>query len=330
MKLTRKNMKQLTIVAHGLAIAALLGAMDAAAQAYPSRPIRLVVPQSAGGSTDLIARIVSQRMGDALDQTIVVDNRPGAGSINGTDMVAKSNPDGYTLLAVAGSFTINPALRKQLPFDPIRDFEAVTLVATLPHIVITHPSVPAKSIGDLIALAKARPGDINYATSGIATSTHMAAELFMHLSGTKMTHIPYKGGAPSIVAMIAGQCQVNFAAISTAIPHVRSGKVRALAVSSAKRSKAAPEFPTIAEAGVRGYEHTSWVGFLAPAKTPRPVISRLSSEAVKAVNAPDIKATLLRDGLESAGTTPAEFAADIKAQIARWKGVVKAAGMELQ
>lgn len=330
MKLIPAGMGQETAVVLGLAFAATLGAMDVAAQAYPNRPIRMVVPQSAGGSTDLIARAVTQRMSDVLGQSVVVDNRPGAGSINGTDMVAKASPDGYTLLSVAGSFTINPALRKQLPFDPIRDFEAITLVATLPHIVIIHPSVPAKSIGDLIALAKARPGDINYATSGVATSTHMAAELFMHLTGTKMTHIPYKGGAPSIVAMLAGQCQVNFAAISTAIPHVRSGKVRALAVSSAKRSAAAPEFPTIAEAGVRGYEHTSWVGFLAPAKTPRPVIARLSSEAVKAVNAQDIKAMLLRDGLESAGTTPAEFAADIKAQIARWKSVVKAAGMELQ
>lgn len=330
MKLIGKGMKQKTTVALGLAIAAFFGAMDAAAQEYPNRPIRMIVPQSAGGSTDLIARAVSQRMGEALGHSIVVDNRPGAGSINGTDMVAKANPDGYTLLSVAGSFTINPALRKQLPFDPIRDFEAITLVATLPHIVIIHPSVPAKSIGDLVALARARPGDINLATSGIATSTHMAAELFMHLTGTKMTHIPYKGGAPSIVAMISGQCQVNFAAISTAIPHVRSGKVRALAVSSAKRSAAAPEFPTIAEAGVRGYEHTSWVGFLAPAKTPQPVIARLNSEAVKAVNAQDIKAMLLRDGLESAGTPSAEFAADIKAQIARWKSVVKAAGMELQ
>ncbi|HET9404028.1 MAG TPA: tripartite tricarboxylate transporter substrate binding protein [Burkholderiales bacterium] len=330
MELIGKGMKQKTTVALGLAIAAFFGAMDAAAQEYPNRPIRMIVPQSAGGSTDLIARAVSQRMGEALGHSIVVDNRPGAGSINGTDMVAKANPDGYTLLSVAGSFTINPALRKQLPFDPIRDFEAITLVATLPHIVIIHPSVPAKSIGDLVALARARPGDINLATSGIATSTHMAAELFMHLTGTKMTHIPYKGGAPSIVAMISGQCQVNFAAISTAIPHVRSGKVRALAVSSAKRSAAAPEFPTIAEAGVRGYEHTSWVGFLAPAKTPQPVIARLNSEAVKAVNAQDIKAMLLRDGLESAGTPSAEFAADIKAQIARWKSVVKAAGMELQ
>lgn len=307
-----------------------LGIATSAAQQYPSRPIRMIVPQSAGGSTDLIARVVTQRMGDALGQSIVVDNRPGSGSINGTEMVANANPDGYTLLSVAGSFTINPALRKQLPFDPINDFTPVTLVATLPHIVIVHPSVAAKSINELIALAKARPGDINIATSGIATSTHMAAELFLHMTGTKMTHIPYKGGAPSIVAMIAGQCQVNFAAISTAIPHVRSGKVRGLAVTSGKRSIAAPQYPTIEEAGVPGYEHTSWVGFLAPAKTPRAIIILLNREAVKAANTQEVKTMLLRDGLESAGTTPAEFGAEISKQIAKWKGVVKAAGMTLQ
>ena len=267
------------------------------AQQYPSRPIRLIVPQSAGGSTDLIARIVAQKMGDALGQTVVVDNRPGAGSLNGTDLVAKATPDGHTLLTVAASFTINPALHKNLPFDPVRDFTPVSQLATLPHILIVHPSVPVKSVKDLIALAKARPGELNVATSGIATSTHMAAELFMYMTGTRMVNVPYKGGAPSIIAMIAGQCQVNFAAISTAIPHVRSGKVRALAVTSAKRSAGAPEHPTVAEAGVPGYSHSSWVGLLAPAKTPRAIISRLNGEAVKAVQMQEVKTVLLRDGL---------------------------------
>lgn len=313
-----------------LAVALAFSWNIAVAQEYPSRPIRLIVPQSAGGSTDLIARLLAQKMSDSLGQTMVVDNRPGAGSINGTDLVAQAAPDGHTLLTVAASFTITPALHKKLPFDPVRDFAPISQVATLPHIVIVHPSVPVKSVKDLIALAKAKPGELNVATSGIATSTHLAAELFMHLSGTKMLMVPYKGGSPSMTAMLAGQCQVNFAALSTALPHVRSGKVRAIAVSSAKRATTAPDYPTIAEAGVPGYEHSSWVGLLAPAKTPRPVLARLSAEAIKAAEASDTKPYLLKSGLEPVGSTAAEFAAVIKTEIAKWQKVVKAAGITAQ
>ena len=311
-----------------LAVALAFSWSAATAQDYPNRPIRLIVPQSAGGSTDLIARLLAQKMGDSLGQSIVVDNRPGAGSVNGTEMAAKSAPDGYTLLTVAASFTITPALHQKLPFDSVRDFTPISQTATLPHILIVHPSVPVKSVKDLIALAKAKPGDLNVATSGIATSTHLAAELFMHLSGTKMVTVPYKGGSPSMTAMLAGQCQVNFAAMSTAIPHVRSGKVRGIAVSSGKRSVTAPEFPTIAEAGVPGYEHSSWVGLLAPAKTPRPVVTRLTTEAVKATEAPDTRPYLLKSGMEPVGSTSAEFAAVIKTEIAKWQKVVKAAGIK--
>jgi tripartite-type tricarboxylate transporter receptor subunit TctC len=320
-------MKSQKGAAAALAVALGFSWSNAVAQDYPTRPIRVIVPQSAGGSTDLIARLLAQKMGDALGQSIVVDNRPGAGSVNGTDMAAKAAPDGYTLLTVAASFTITPALHKKLPFDSVRDFAPISQVATLPHIVIVHPSVPVKSVKDLIALAKAKPGDLNVATSGIATSTHLAAELFMHLTGTKMVTVPYKGGSPSMTAMLAGQCQVNFAALSTALPHVRSGKVRALAVSSGKRSVTAPEYPTIAEAGVPGYEHSSWVGLLAPAKTPRPILSRLGTEAIKAAEAPDTKPYLLKSGMEPVGSTSAEFAAVIKAEIAKWQKVVKAAGL---
>lgn len=309
-----------------LLCAALLAA-PAGAQQYPSRPIRLIVPQSAGGSTDLIARLLAQKMGDALGQSVVVDNRPGAGSVNGTDMAAKAAPDGHTLLTVAASFTITPALQPKLPFDSVRDFVPLSQTATLPHILIVHPSVPVKSVKDLIALAKAKPGDLNVATSGIATSTHLAAELFMHLTDTRMVTVPYKGGSPSMTAMLAGQCQVNFAAMSTAIPHVRSGKVRAIAISSAKRSVAAPEYPTIAEAGVPGYEHSSWVGLLAPAATPRAVVTRLSAEAVNAARAADTGPYLLKFGMEPVGSSSAEFAALIKTEIAKWHKVVKAAGI---
>ena len=319
----------------GLAVAVLMAAPflhagTAAAQAYPTKPIRLIVPQSAGGSTDLAARIVAQRLSDSLNQSMVVDNRPGAGSLNGTDMVAKAAPDGYTLLAVAASFTINPSLHQKLPFDPIRDFVPITILCSLPHILVVHPSVPVKSVQELVTLAKSKPGQLNYGSSGIATSTHLAAELFMHMTGTQMVNVPYKGGAPGMIALLGGQVQLYFATISTALPQIHAGKLRALAVTSARRSVAAPEFPTIAEAGVPGYQHASWVGTLAPAKTPRPVVTRLHAEVVKIVHLPEVKNALLREGLEAVGNSPEEFAAIIKNEIAKWKKVVKAAGIKAE
>jgi len=311
-----------------LTAAPFLHASAAAGQAYPTKPIRVIVPQSAGGSTDLVARAVTQRLSDVFNQSIVVDNRPGAGSLNGTDMVAKAAPDGYTLLAVAASFTINPSLQKNLPFDPIRDFAPITRLATLPHILVVHPSVPVKSVKELIALAKAKSGQLNCASSGVATSTHLAAELFKHLTGTDMVVVPYKGGAPGVVALLGGQVQLYFATISTALPHIRAGRLRALAVTSAGRSVAAPEFPTIAEAGVPGYRHASWIGMLAPAKTPRPVITKLNAETVKILRIQEVKALLLRDGQEPVGDSPEEFAAVIKKEIAQWINLVKVAGIK--
>ena len=320
--------------ARGIAMAAAMTApffcTDTLAQNYPTRPIRIVVPQSAGGSTDLVARVVTQKLDDALKQPIVVDNRPGAGSINGTDLVAKAQPDGYTLLAVAASFTITPSLRLKLPFDPVRDFAPVSQLAILPHVLVVHPSVQAKSVKELIALAKARPGELNCASSGVGTSTHLAAEQFMHMTGTRMLVVPYKGGAPGTTALLGGQVQAYFATISTALPHIKSGKLRALAVTSAKRSSVAPELPTVAEAGVTGYEHSSWVGMLAPAKTPRPVIEKLHGEIVRIVQAPDVKALFLRDGLEAVGNSPREFDAIIRSEVAKWQKLVKAAGIPVE
>ena len=313
-----------------LAVATCTSAHAADNAPYPSRPVRVIVPQSAGGSTDLQARIVTQRMGEAMGQTFVVDNRPGAGSINGTETVAKAAPDGYTLLSVAASFSINPALHQKLPFDAIRDFTPITRFASLPHILVVHPSVPVKSVKDLIALAKAKPGDLNYASSGVATSSHLGTELFMHMTGTNMVQVPYKGGGPGMVALVGGQVQLYFATISTALPHVKSGKIRALAVSSAKRSIVAPEYPTIAEAGVPGYEHASWVGLLAPARTPPAIVSALHAESVKALAREDVKGLLLRDGLEPVGDSPQEFAKVIRAEVAKWMKVVKAAGIKPQ
>jgi tripartite-type tricarboxylate transporter receptor subunit TctC len=313
-----------------LALAGLVTAGVAQSQgpSYPVRPVRIIVPQSAGGSTDVVARVVAQRLTDALGQAVIVDNRPGAGSVNGTEAVAKAPPDGYTLLAVAGSHTINPNLRRNLPFDTVKDFAPVTQMAALPHILVVHPSLPAKTAKELTALLKARPGQINYASSGIATSTHMAAELFKHMTGTDMVNVPYKGGAPAMVAMITGECQVNFATISTALPQIRAARLRALAVTTARRSVAAPEYPTLEESGVRGYRHSSWVGLLAPAATPAPVIARLHAETVKTVKTPEVSAVLLRDGLEPVGDTPKEFGEFIREEIARWAKVVKAAGIK--
>jgi tripartite-type tricarboxylate transporter receptor subunit TctC len=302
----------------------------AGAEPYPARPIRVIVPQSAGGSTDLAARVVTQRLGDALGQTLVVDNRPGAGSLNGTETVAKAAPDGYTLLCVAASFTINPSLHAKLPFDPIRDFTPITRLASLPHILVVHPTLPVKTVKELIALAKAKPGELNYASSGIATSTHLAAELFRHMTGTNMVQVPFKGGAPGMVGLLSGQVQLYFATISTALPHVKTGKIRALAVTSAKRSIVAPEHPTLAEAGVPGYEHASWIGMLAPAKTPAAIVSKLHAESVKAISAQEVKGPLLKDGLEPVGDSPQEFASLIKGEVAKWKKVVKAAGIKPQ
>ena len=299
-----------------------------AAETYPIRPIRMIVPQSAGGSTDLVARIIAQRLDDTLKQPVVVDNRPGAGSINGTDIVAKATPDGYTLLAIAASFTITPSLRKNLPFDPVRDFIPITQLVTLPHILVVHPSVPATTVKDLIALLKAKPGALNCAISGVGTSTHLALEQFMFMTGTRMLPVPYKGGAPGMTALLGGQVQLYFATISTALPHVKANRLRALGVTSARRSASAPEFPTVAESGVPGYEHTSWVGLLAPAKTPRPIISRLNAESVRIVNAPQVKTLMLRDGLESVGDTPEEFAAIIKAEVAKWMKLARVAGIK--
>ena len=324
----------LCAVALPVALAVALAAAPAAAQttppAYPAKSIRLVLPYPPGAGTDLHARALAQKLTETFKENFLVDNRPGAGSINGTEAVAKALPDGHTLLAVAASFTINPSLHKNLPFDPIRDFAPVTQLAGLPHLLVLHPSMPVKSVKELITVARSKPGEINYASSGVATSTHLAAELFMYLTKTRMVNVPYKGGAPAMVAMLSGECQVNFATISTGMPHARSGKLRGVAVTSARRSVAAPEFPTIAEAGVAGYEHNSWVGVLAPAKTAPAVVERLNTEIARIVHLPEVKTLLLREGLEAHGNSAKEFENAIKTEVAKWLKLTKAAGIKSQ
>jgi tripartite-type tricarboxylate transporter receptor subunit TctC len=310
--------------------AAVLSAFAAGAfaQSYPAKPIRVIVPQPPGGSTDLVARPLAKHFTDAMGQSIVVENRPGAGSLIGTDLVAKAPADGYTLLMVAASFTINPSLHKSLPFDPVNDFAPISLLSSFPNLLVVHPSVPVKSVQELIALARAKPGALNYGSSGVATGTHLSMEMFKHMAGLNIVHVPFKGGPPSVTGLVSGQVQVNMATISTAMPHVKSGALRALAVSTSQRSSALPDIPTVAEAGVPGYDYSSWVGLLAPAKTPRAVLERLASESARGVQTAETKKILALEGADPVGSTPEEFAALIRRELAGWRKVVEAAGIK--
>ncbi len=319
----------------GLALcAAFVHAGAAAAQAVtpgtalfnPGRPIRIVVPSSAGGSTDFVTRQLAQKLTEALGQQVVVDFRPGAGSVIGTDLVAKAAPDGHTLLAAPASLTMSPGLYK-LPFDPLRDLAPISQLAAFPNILVVHPSLPVNSVSDLIALARARPGQLHFGSSGIATGTHLSMELFKYMAGIDLVHVPYKGGAPGTIALIRGEVQANFATITTGLPHVKTGRLRALAVSTAKRSSAAPTLPTVAEAGVKGYEYASWIGLLAPSGTPRHLIERLHAESVKAVQTQEMKDIFTAEGSAAVGNTPEEFGAIIRTEVARWMKVIKAAGI---
>jgi tripartite-type tricarboxylate transporter receptor subunit TctC len=295
---------------------------------YPTRPNRIIVPQSPGASTDLTARLIGQKLSAALGQPVVVDNRPGAGSIIGTELVAKATPDGYTLLVVASSITLNPTLHKNLPFSPVRDLAPITQLSSFPNMLTVHPSLQVKTVKELIAVLKAKPGAINYGSSGTATGTHLSAELFKYMTGTDMVHVPYKGGGPAVQALLAGQVQLNFATIVSVLPHVRAGKLRAIAVTTAKRSPGLPDVPTIAESGVPGYDHGPWNGFLAPARTPAVVIARLNRETAQILQQPDVRTIFLNEGAEAVGNKPEEFGAIIRDETAKWAKVIQAAGIK--
>ncbi len=306
----------------------LAWAVCASAQSYPTKVIRIIVPQSAGGSTDLVARPIAKLLSESLGQSVIVDNRPGSGSIIGCDAVAKSAPDGYTLLMVAASFSISPAVYKQLPFDPIQDFAPITQVSAFPNILVVQSATPVRSVAEFIAYVKARPGQLNYGSSGIGTGTHLSTEMLKYLAGLDIVNVPYKGGAPSVAALLAGQVQVVLATISTALPHVKSGELRALAVTTAQRWPSVPELPTLAESGVPGYDYASWVGMLAPAKTPAAVVQRLWKETDKAARSPEMKKILAQEAAEPVGNSPEQFAAIIRREIGTWKKVVQAAGIK--
>jgi tripartite-type tricarboxylate transporter receptor subunit TctC len=312
----------MTIAAGALAF---IGAVHA--QSYPSKSIRYVVPYAPGGSTDIVARVLALKLSEAMGQQVVVDNRPGAGGAIGADIVAKSPPDGYTMVtAVTSIMAINQFLYRKLPYDPEKDFAPVTQVGSLPLILVIHPSLPAKNVREFIAIAKAKPGQLNYGSSGVGTATHMTTELFKAMAGVDLVHIPYKGSGQVMGDVIGGQLALIFDQIVSSLPHVQSGKLRMLAITSAKRFPSLPDLPTIAESGVPGYESISWAGVAVPAGTPKEIVARLHAEIVKVLAMPDIRERFLRDGIETIGSTPEQFSEHIRRERIKWAKVVKDSG----
>lgn len=313
----------LTVVALAFAVP------HAVAQAYPAKPVRIVVPFAAGGGTDLVARTVGAKLGQNLGQTFVVDNRAGASGAIGTELAAKSAPDGYTLLmGSSGPISINPALNPKLPYDPLRDLTPVALITTLPYLTVVHPSLPVRSIKELIALAKARPGELNYASPGSGSSTHLATELFKSMARVRIVHVPYKGVAPAATDLVSGQVQMLTGDLNTLMPHVSSGKMRAIAVTGARRSALLPDMPTIAEAGVPGYEASGWFGFLAPAATPPDIVRRLNGAIVNALQSDDLRKRLAALGGEVAGGTPEQFGEHLRRELDKWGRVIRTLGLK--
>jgi tripartite-type tricarboxylate transporter receptor subunit TctC len=309
--------------------AAALPRAGAAQQDYPTRPIRLVIPNPPGGTSDLLGRAIANHLAERLGQTVVPDNRSGAGGIIPAEFVARAAPDGYTLLiGNIGPNAINKSLYQRLPYDPAADFTPITLAVRVPNVLVLHPSVPARSVRELIEIARARPGELTFASSGSGQSPHLSGEWFASAAGVRMTHVPYRGAAPSMQDLLAGNVNMIFENITNALPHIRAGALRALAVTSARRSSALPELPTIAEAaGLEGYDVSSWFGMFGPAGMPRPVVDRLSTEIRAYLALPATRETLSRLGAEVAGGTPEEFAAFVRAEIAKWAAVIERAGI---
>lgn len=310
-------------------VPALLSKSASAQQAYPTRPIRLIVPYPPGGPTDLIGRTINDRLGKRLGQQVVVDNRGGAATVIGAEIAAHSPADGYTLLlATITTLAVNPALKRKLPYHPERDFAPVSMLATQPYLLVVHPGVPATSVSQLVALAKAQPGKLSFASAGIGAGAHLAAELLKHMARIDVVHIPYKGSGPAMTDLMAGQVAYMFAGISVAYPHTVSGKLRALAVSTAKRSASVPEIPTVAESGLPGYQTNTWNSLVVPRGTPAPIIQRLNAEVVGILNEPEVKERLKQQAIDPDPGTPAQLAAHIKSEVARFDNLIKAIGLK--
>jgi len=319
------------IAISGSAAVAQAAMTPAQVQAYPSRPIRIIVPFSAGGSGDAITRFVGQKLTDAWGQPSVIDNRAGASGAIGLLMAAKSAPDGYTLVhGTASTHSINPILQKDLPYDAVRDFAPVAILMATPNIIVAHPGVPASNLKELIQLAKSKPGQISYASNGSGTSSHMAGELLNLEAGIKLVHIPYKGAGPAIIDVLGGHVQLLIGAVATSLPHITSGRLKALAVSSLQRSGAAPNVPTVAESGLPGFEVAQWFAIYAPAKTPREIIAKLNAEINRALNQPNAKSDFTRQGLDVDNRTPEQFAAYMKDETIKWTRLIKAAGIRAE
>jgi tripartite-type tricarboxylate transporter receptor subunit TctC len=320
------------MVLAGLAAAGLLsGSGLAGAQDFPSRPITLVVPFAAGGSTDLVARIVAQKLSEQLGQNVVVENRAGAGGNTGAAAVAKSAPDGYTLLyGTISTHTLNPLMAKKSAYDPVKDFEPVALVGSIPNVMVVHPSVPANSVQELIAAAKADPAKFSYASSGVATPLHLSGEMFNAMAGTKMAHVPYRGAGPAMNDLVAGQVPVMFDNLPTSVEQIKGGKIRALAVTTKQRVKQMPDIPTMDEQGLKGYETYSWQAIFAPAGTPKPVVDRLNAEIVKALADPGVQKRLDELTMTVTPSTPADLGKHVADQLAKWAPIVKATGVQTE
>ena len=318
-------MKSADIARIAIPAALIAVVLPAPAADYPTKPIRLVVGFAPGGGTDTTARAMSQKLTDALGQQVIVDNRPGAAGNIAAELVSKATPDGYTLLmGTIAALSINPSLYNKLPFDPIKDFAPITQAVDSTNVLSLHPSVPAGSVKELIALAKTKP--LNFGSSGVGGTGHLAGELFNTMAGVKMTHVPYKGGGPAMIDLVGGQVQLVFATAASAVPQIKGGRIKGIAVTTAKRSALMPNLPTISEAGLPGFDANNWYGVLAPAKTPRPIINRLNAEITKVLNMPDVKNFLFNQGLDPAPGTPEKFGAYIKSETAKWAKVVKASG----
>ncbi len=309
----------------------MLSACAVWAQSYPARPVRMIVPYPPGGPTDILSRIFGQKLAEQLGRQIVIDNRGGAGAIIGTELAARAAPDGYTLLmGTNGLLSINPNMYARLPYDPVRDFAPVSLVASAPSILVVHPSVPARSVKELIALAKSRPGQLNYASGGIGTSPHLSGELFKSMAAVNLVHVPYKGGGPALAGTAAGQVEIFFPGIMEALPLVRDGKLAGIAVTTIKRSAVIPDMPTIAETGLPGFDSGNWYGILVPARTPREIIARLHAATVQTLLAPDTRKRVQEVGADPISSSPEEFAAHISGEIARMGKVIRSAGIRAE
>lgn len=307
----------------------LSAALPATAQNYPTRAVRIVAPFPPGGGLDLVARALGQRLSAALGQPVIIDNRAGADGMIGTEQVARATPDGYTLLiSSTGPMVINPALNLKMPYDTLRDFAPVTLVVVQPMCLVVHPSLPVRSVRDLVMLTKARPGQLNYGSGGIGNGAHLAVELFKTATGADIVHVPYKGAAPAVVDLLAGQVQLMLNSIPVLLPHIRAGKLRPLAVGAENRMTILPDVPTMREAGVAKFDANSWYGFFAPAGTPRDVVARLNAESARILRGQEMREFLLPQGAEPIGNTSEEFAAHIRSELAKWVQAVKAAGVK--